>query len=207
VLEIVGRRDHQIKISGVRIQPAEVENALARHTEVSACIVVARKDPRDEVHLIAYVVARDATPGLEARLRAHLSELLPRAMVPGEFLRIDHIPVTPNGKPDRAALPEPLFATEEPRPSATAPKTGTEHTILDAWAAVLLRPVTDVTDDFFALGGTSLKLLRLYALLDEQFPRTFRVAQLFTYPTIALQAALVDPAGSRMEDEAFEHDF
>ncbi|MFF9346551.1 amino acid adenylation domain-containing protein [Streptomyces sp. NPDC014734] len=211
LLEILGRTDHQVKISGVRIQPAEVENALTGHPAVSTGLVVAHKDTGgDEARLVAYVVPEDRDRDgrtLAEELRAHLTGLLPGAMVPGEYIALDRIPTNANGKPDRAALPAPRFA-REPRPNtSTAPRTDGEHHIRDIWETVLDRPVPGVEDSFFALGGTSLKLLRLYALLDERFPGTLRVAQLFTHPTIATQAALVAPAPTQPEDEVTEHEF
>ncbi|GAA2425110.1 amino acid adenylation domain-containing protein [Streptomyces glaucus] len=210
LLEILGRADHQVKINGVRIQPAEVENALTGHPAVATGIVIAHKDENGEAHLVAYVVPEG--PGRDGRalaetLRAHLTGLLPRAMVPGEYITLERIPTNANGKPDRAALPAPRFAREEPPRAATPPRSEAERRIRDVWTTVLERAVPGVEDDFFELGGTSLKLLRLYALLEERFPGTFRVAQLFAHPTIARQAALVAPTTSESEDEVTEHEF
>ena len=206
LLEVVGRRDHEVKISGVRVQPAEVENALGRHPLVSTSIVVGHRDAVDEIHLVAYVVPRMANPDLGDRLRAHLSHLLPRAMVPVEYVLVDRIPTTPNGKPDRGALPAPSFSRHSPRVASEAPRTTAERAISDVWEAVLDRPEPGVNDNFFDLGGTSLKLLRLHALLDERFPRTIRVAQLFTHPTIAMQAGLVEPGHPDAGDGVIEHE-
>ncbi|GAB2814880.1 hypothetical protein GCM10027073_53430 [Streptomyces chlorus] len=210
LLEILGRADHQVKISGIRIQPAEVENALTGHPAVSTSIVVAHKDPRGEAHLVAYVVPENRDRDglvLAAELRAYLTGLLPGAMIPGEYIALDRVPTNANGKPDRAALPAPRFVQDLPPSVSAAPRTDGERGIGDIWATVLDRPVPGVEDDFFALGGTSLKLLRLYALLDERFPGTFRVAQLFSHPTIATQAALVAPVPTQSEDEVTEHEF
>ncbi|MFE1872682.1 amino acid adenylation domain-containing protein [Streptomyces sp. NPDC059496] len=212
LLEIVGRGDHQIKISGVRIHPAEIENALVRHPLVSTCIVVAHKRPQDDYHLVAYVVTEAAAEGdgLAGHLRPYLTGQLPQAMVPAEFIALDRIPTNPNGKPDRAALPAPRFLQDVPVAAAEAPRTDTELRIRDAWQTALDRPVPSVKQDFFELGGTSLKVLRLYALLEEGFPGAFRVAQLFTHPTIALQAGLAEPTPTHHdhpEDEVSEHEF
>ncbi|MGW2089827.1 amino acid adenylation domain-containing protein, partial [Streptomyces sp. NPDC001880] len=213
LLEVLGRADHQIKISGVRIHPSEIEHATVSHPQVSACVVVAHKTPQDEYHLVAYVVPdSSAEPdGFPGRLRRHLTGKLPQPMVPAEFIVLDRIPTNPNGKPDRAALPAPRFldSTEAP---AEAPFTETELRIRDAWETALGRQVTGVDQDFFELGGTSLKLLRLYSLLEESYPGALRVAQLFTHSTIALQARLAEPARvdadpTHFEDEVSEHDF
>ncbi|MBT2675091.1 amino acid adenylation domain-containing protein [Streptomyces sp. ISL-14] len=210
LLEILGRADHQVKINGVRIQPAEVENALTGHSAVATGIIVAHKDDNGEAHLVAYVVPEERGQDertLAETLRAHMTGLLPRAMVPGEYIALDRIPTNTNGKPDRAALPAPRFARTAPPSASTAPRSEAEHRIRGIWSTVLERTVPGVEDNFFELGGTSLKLLRLYALLDEQFPATFRVAQLFAHPTIATQAALVAPVTAQSEDEVTEHEF
>ncbi|MFE0041900.1 amino acid adenylation domain-containing protein [Streptomyces albireticuli] len=213
LLEIVGRADHQIKISGVRIHPAEIEGVLVGHPLVSACVVTAHKSPRDEYHLVAYVVpdAGAEEEGLGGRLRQYLTGQLPQAMVPGEFVVLDRIPTNANGKPDRRALPAPKFLQDAPV-AGKAPRTAAELRIQEAWQSALGRRVPGVDQDFFELGGTSLKLLRLHALLEEHFPAVFRVAQLFSHPTIALQARLAEPpaaheAQDQTEDKVSEHDF
>jgi amino acid adenylation domain-containing protein len=203
-LEIIGRADRQVKINGLRIQPAEIEDALTRHPEVSACLVVADRDPGGDIRLVAYVVASGA--GLAERLRAHLTNLLPRTMVPAHYETVDRIPMTPNGKPDRAALPKPRFHRDGPADFVAPPRTAAERAIGDAWSTVLDRSRPGIHDDFFHLGGTSLQLLRLFALLDERFPSAFRVAQLFSHPTIAQQAALVEAPSGGPDGEVTEHE-
>jgi amino acid adenylation domain-containing protein len=206
LLEVLGRQDHQVKISGVRIQPAEIEGVLGQHPLVSACLVVAYRDRHDEPHLAAYVVAHRHDSTLGDRLRAHLSDRLPRAMVPGRYIVVDRIPTTPNGKPDRAALPDPLLAVDTPPAPVAAPRTDTQRGIGELWAEVLGRPLPGIHDNFFELGGTSLKLLRLYSLLEARHPGRFRVAQLFTHPTVAGQATLVEPTQAPSADEVLEHE-
>lgn len=210
LLDILGRVDDQVKINGVRIQPAEVENVLTGHPAVSAGIVVARKDTRGEAHLIAYIVPEEPDryeKSLSDELRAHLMGLLPAAMVPGEYVVLDRIPTNINGKPDRTALPEPRFVLRTRPAASIAPRTDVERNIAAVWMTVLDGPTPGVEDNFFALGGTSLQLIRLYALLEERFPGTFRIAQLFTHRTIAAQAALVAPLAPQPEVEATEHEF
>jgi amino acid adenylation domain-containing protein len=210
LLDILGRVDHQVKISGVRIQPAEVENVLTGHPAVSTGIVIAHKDTGGEAHLVAYVVPEDRNrdeQSLGDELRAHLMSLLPPAMVPGEYILLDRIPTNTNGKPDPAALPAPRFARASRPTASTAPRTDVEVRISDVWTTVLDGAAPGIEDNFFALGGTSLKLIRLYALLDERFPGAFRIAQLFTHRTIAAQAALLTPLAPQPEDGVTEHEF
>ena len=210
LFEILGRCDDQVKINGVRVHPAEVENALARHHLVDAGVVLAHKDATGAPHLVAYVVAKLESrddPALIEKLRTFLAELLPRAMVPAEFIVLEQIPTNPNGKPDRGALPGPLFTRVAATLAADEhPGNDIEEKISRIWQTVLDRDCVGVRQDFFALGGTSLKLLRLYAQLEELFPGTFRVAQLFSCPTVASQARLVFPA-LPANDEVFEHEF
>ncbi|HEV2638606.1 MAG TPA: amino acid adenylation domain-containing protein [Actinocrinis sp.] len=205
LLEVLGRRDHQVKISGVRIQPAEVERALLGHPDVAACLVRAFTDPRGEAHLAAYVVAGPDDPALAGRLRSFLSERLPRAMVPSHYVPLDRIPTTPNGKPDYAALPVPGLGRASAPAPAELPSTDAQRVIAGLWSEVLGCATPGVHDNFFELGGTSLRLLRLHSLLDHRFPAHIRVAQLFAHPTVVGQAALVetapDGAETRQETE------
>jgi amino acid adenylation domain-containing protein len=209
LLEIGGRKDDQLKINGVRMHPAEIENAVTGHPLVDACVVAAHRDADHEAHLVAYVVPTAegrAAAGLADTLRTHVAGQLPWAMVPAEYLVLERIPTNANGKPDRAALPAPLFTRQDALPGAEAPGNDTERRIEDIWRGVLGRESVGVNQDFFALGGTSLKLLRLHGLLAEDFPGVFRVAQLFASPTVAGQARLVTPSLT-VEDEVFEHEF
>ncbi|MBN1171769.1 MAG: non-ribosomal peptide synthetase [Micromonosporaceae bacterium] len=224
LLEVIGRLDHQVKINGVRIQPAEIERVLCQHPQVADCIVDPYQDHLQEpgeTRLAAYVVPANARtsaeqdPGsgsgpsadLAQQLRGFLLDRLPPAMVPSVFIRLKRIPTTPNGKPDRAALPKPPAVRRAPVPAAHLPRTAAERTIQKLWAQVLRSDPPGIYDDFFELGGTSLTLTRLFALLDNRFPHKFRVAQLFTYPTIATQAALAEPRCSHIENEVTEHEF
>lgn len=205
VIEILGRRDHQVKINGVRIQPVEVESVLAQHPLISTALVTAVPDARSETQLVGYVVlAGGATPGAElvATLRTYLSGLLPRAMVPSRFMVLDRVPTTPNGKIDRAALPRPSFEHNAPPPPRQRPATPEQRAVAEIWTEVLDGAQPGIDDNFFDLGGTSLKVLRLYTLLDARYPRTVRIAQLFGSPTVAGQADLVAGVRAGVRDDA-----
>ena len=206
LLEVSGRVDHQVKVNGVRVQPAEVETVLCRHPLVATCLVAAHHDRHEQTHLVAYVVAPAAGADLGQQLRRYLSDRLPQAMVPSEFLRLAAIPTTPNGKPDRAALPVPTFARIPGDGPAAVPTTPTERVLGDLWADVLDHPAPGAHDDFFALGGTSLTLMRLFTRIEERYPGAVRVAQLFAHPTIATQAALVDPQSIVVKQKVMEHE-
>ncbi|WP_437738920.1 non-ribosomal peptide synthase/polyketide synthase [Sorangium sp. So ce1335] len=205
-LEVIGRLDHEVKISGVRIQPAEVESVLGRHPAVAACIVIPHREANREPRLVAYVIARTPDEQLSDRLRTYLGTQLPQAMVPGEYILIDRLPTTANGKVDRAALPQPGAALRRTVPPAERPHTPVEADIAAIWAEVLERPVPSKTDNFFELGGTSLKLLRLFHLLNARYPGAFRVAQLFSSPTIAEQAKLVEANSKESQEDVKIHD-
>jgi amino acid adenylation domain-containing protein len=193
-LEILGRKDQQIKVNGIRVEPAEIEDCLARHPWVRTCAVTGYRDSKDEMHLVAHVVAAREDQSLADHLRRYLSGLLPSSMVPGQFMFIDRIPTTPTGKPDRHALPKPRLSDGRPQASLNKPHNHVEHEIRELWRLVFDRQDISLDDNFFEVGGNSLKLLRLFALLEEHFPRKFRVAQLFTNPTIVMQAVLASPA-------------
>ncbi|REK87676.1 amino acid adenylation domain-containing protein [Streptomyces inhibens] len=174
-IEYLGRNDHQVKISGVRIELGEVEEALLRHPAVTGAVVVARSAPGGDPQLCAYVQSRTAVAAGE--LRRHLAQIVPAAMVPAHLVRLAAFPLTSNGKLDRAALPLPADA-DAARPAGTTPgeeaadHTGghaaraprwAERTIAAAWAKVLGVPAEQIRaeDNFFDLGGTSLGVLKV----------------------------------------------
>lgn len=192
-LEFVGRADDQVKIRGFRIEPGEVEAMLARHPAVGRAAVTARDGPAGR-HLVAYIVP---TPGAEptsASLRAHLSTVLPDYMVPSTFIKLDDLPLTPSGKLDRAALPDPEEGHASPWATYEAPRSPTEDALVAIWAGILNRPRIGIHDNFFDLGGDSLLAVRLYGRVQERFGKELPLASLFARPTIAQLAELLDQA-------------
>jgi aryl carrier-like protein len=207
MLEVLGRIDDEIKINGVRIQPAEVERVLSGHPLVYACTVIPFKEPNSEPRLVAYVVSTDTNPNFTERIRTYVSQHLPQALVPGQFIRINVLPMTVNGKIERAALPSPLSISNSGVCKSELPSTSIQKEIASIWAEVLERPVFGTSDNFFELGGTSLKLLRLHHRLNLRFPDMIRVAQLFSSPTIAEQAQLIESdAAEQLYNEVTVHE-
>ncbi|GGU27526.1 non-ribosomal peptide synthetase [Lentzea flava] len=172
VLRFEGRRDAQVKIRGHRIEPGEVEARLADHPGVTEAVVVARDE-----RLVAYVVG----PAPAEELRAHLRESLPEYMVPSVFVELAHVPHTPNGKVDRAALPDPAAATATTH--HVAPRTPEERTLQRIWADVLDVSEQDISvhDSFFDLGGHSMLATRMVTRLGHRIA----LREVFEHPTIA----------------------
>jgi amino acid adenylation domain-containing protein len=183
-LEYLGRLDHQVKIRGMRIEPGEIETALAAFPAVREAVVVMREDRPGDRRLVAYLVARDGALQLE-HLRASLRERLPEPMVPSSFVLLEAFPVTANGKLDRRALPPP----EDGRPAepAVLPRTETEEAIAAAWREALGLEAVGVEDSFFDLGGHSLLVVQVHRRLAPLFPG-LAVVDLFRYPTISALA-------------------
>ncbi|HLM66298.1 MAG TPA: condensation domain-containing protein, partial [Longimicrobium sp.] len=184
-LEFLGRVDEQVKIRGFRIEPGEIEAALRGHADVRACVVVAREDVPGERRLVAYVVGdADADD-----LRAHLRRTLPDHMVPAAFVSIDSVPLTRNGKVDRAALPAPDSAADA---RWVAPRTPVEAVLAELWASLLGLDGVGVEDDFFDLGGHSLLATRVVSRVREVFGVEATVRLLFEAPSVAALARRVE---------------
>ncbi|MFI9324914.1 amino acid adenylation domain-containing protein [Kitasatospora aureofaciens] len=153
-LEYLGRADDQVKIRGFRIELGEIETALGRHPAVRDSAVVVHQDETGRKRLVAYLVADRGLPAGE--LRAHLTGSLPDYMIPALFVPLDRLPLTPSGKVDRRALPEPDLRAGRPESRYTAPRDETEHTLAAIWAEVLGVERVGVHDNFFDLGGDSI---------------------------------------------------
>ena len=184
-LEYRGRLDRQIKVRGVRVEPGEVEAALAAHPAVGGAAVVARPDGAGGWKLAGYARRIPASAVTAADLRAHLEAVLPYAMVPAELQVLDVLPLLANGKVDRSALPE--AADDGPADGAggTAPRTATEKIVAEVWAELLDRPDIGVDDDFFALGGHSLTALRVISRLRSRLDVRVTLRAFFEARTIA----------------------
>jgi acyl-coenzyme A synthetase/AMP-(fatty) acid ligase/acyl carrier protein len=184
-LEFRGRLDRQVKVRGVRIEPAEVEAALAAHPEVGAAAVVARPDGPNGWKLAGYAQRTSGTTVSVTELRTHLEATLPYAMVPAELLVLDALPLLGNGKVDRAALPEITATDTSTGTGPVAPRTTTEKIIAEVWAELLDRPDVGVEDDFFALGGHSLTALRVISRLRDRLDGKLTLRAFFEARTIA----------------------
>ncbi|MDD4866691.1 MAG: amino acid adenylation domain-containing protein [Mycobacterium sp.] len=165
-IQHLGRYDDQVKIRGFRIEPGEIESRLCEHPQVRCCAVVAGEAPNGEQQLVAYIVGSADHLG-EAQAREWLRRRLPEYMVPSAFVYLNALPVTANGKLDKAALPAPA------RPAARAgarPVGGDiQRRIAALWADLLAVPVTDVNCDFFDMGGHSLLAARLIGEVEREF--------------------------------------
>ncbi len=191
--EYVARRDQQVKIRGFRIELGEIEAALRAHPTVREAVVIAHEQPPHEKQLVAYVVPAGAALTVEALsdLRRHLGSQLPSYMVPAHLIGIAAIPLTPNGKLDRRALPSP-DAAAAPIGALVLPRTPREAQVAQLWQEVLGRQTISVEDNFFDLGGHSLLATQLVARLIETMGITITLRQLFEAPTIATMAELLD---------------
>jgi len=190
-IEFLGRADHQVKIRGFRIELGEIEAVLGQHTAVRAAVVLAREDAPAEKRLVAYVVA-DSTAD---ELRRFLKDKLPEYMVPAVVVLLKALPVTPNGKVDRRALPAPDRSRPELEKAFVAPRDDLELQLAHIWEEVLgVRPV-GVRDNFFELGGHSLLAVRLFALIEKRLGKKLPLTAVFQGATVEhLAGVLRQPA-------------
>lgn len=188
-LEFTGRADHQVKVDGVRVECGEVEARLLAHPGIGQAVVVATEDASGYAGLVAYVVPEGAAPAA-AELRRHLLAFLTPPMVPGAFVVLDGLPLTPSGKVDRLRLPPPGRAAQQQRPFVV-PGAGLERLVADVWAEVLGVDGVGRDHDFFELGGRSLHAARAAALLGERLGIDLPLRVLFDAPTVAGLAAAV----------------
>jgi amino acid adenylation domain-containing protein/non-ribosomal peptide synthase protein (TIGR01720 family) len=180
VLEFVGRADEQVKIRGFRIELGEIETALLRHPDVREAVVVAKSDARGHKRLVAYVVA---TRFEVEEVREFLGGSLPDYLVPSVFAPVDALPISPNGKVDRARLPEPDFGALVGA-AYVAPSGPVEEALAAVWADVLSVPRVGAQDNFFALGGDSILSMQVVARARQAGYR-FTTRDLFVHQTPA----------------------
>ncbi len=187
-LAFLGRIDHQVKVRGFRVELGEIEAALVRHPDVSEAVVVARTDRPGDKRLVAYFVATSTPPPSLRRLRRFLGGWLPEHMVPGTFVVLDALPLTPSGKVDRKALPAP----ERPMQGAdfVPPRNPVETQLAEIWGQVLGVEQVGVHSNFFELGGDSILSIQVVARAS-QAGLHLSVKQIFQYPTITELAAVV----------------
>ncbi|HEV2374803.1 MAG TPA: amino acid adenylation domain-containing protein [Streptosporangiaceae bacterium] len=195
LLEFVGRADDQVKIRGFRVEPAEVESVVAGFAGVGGTAVVAREDPGGQRRLVAYVTAAPGAAGGPpmSRLREWVAERLPDYLVPSEFVLLDELPMTANGKADRRALPEPAAVRPQPAQGFVAASSPGEQALARIWCEVLRQDRIGVYDNFFDLGGDSITSLLIVAKAAREQLR-LTTADIFEHQTIhAILRAAASP--------------
>ncbi|HEY6748838.1 MAG TPA: amino acid adenylation domain-containing protein [Mycobacteriales bacterium] len=186
-LEFLGRVDNQVKIRGYRVEPAEIERVVAAVPGVGQVVVVAREDRPDDKRLVAYYVADDAEIDVVS-LRNAAEAALPNYMVPAAFVGIDTIPLTPNGKLDRKALPAPEFAADG---GGRSPRGPAEAQLAELFADILGTADVGIDDSFFDLGGHSLLATRLIGRIRAVLGVEVSIRDIFNHPTVAGLVAAV----------------
>jgi len=195
-IEFAGRRDSQVKIRGFRIEMGEIEDVLARHPDVREAAVAVRDHSSGERRLIAYWVARAEPAPEAAALRRYLRGKLPDSMMPSAFVRLEALPLTPSGKIDRRALPDPEEARSVDGRAFEDPRDGLEVRLARLFERVLGTSPISMGDHFFDLGGHSLLAVRLFAEIEATFGLRIPLATLFTAPTVAQLAEVLRDKGA-----------
>lgn len=191
-LEFLSRKDTQVKVRGFRVEPSEIESELARHPGVGATVVIAREDTPGDRRLVAYLVPTGAGGTGVPELRAFLLERLPAHMVPSSFVELDELPLSPNGKVDRASLPVPAGGRPEgpgsERPGDDAGN-GVERALAKIWADVIGLERVGVHDNFFEIGGDSILSIQIVARAARE-GIGLTAMDVFHAPTVAEQARI-----------------
>jgi amino acid adenylation domain-containing protein len=191
-IEFLGRSDYQVKIRGYRVELGEVEAALGQHPAIRQAVVSIQEDLQGHKRIVAYVILSKEIAFSLHTVRSFLCTKLPDYMVPAAFIVLDALPLTPNGKLDRQALPAP----DQTRPSMgeafVAPRTPTEELLAGIWAHVLGVESVGLHDNFFALGGHSLRVMQVISRLRQAFQVNVPLRALFDAPTVASLARHVE---------------
>ncbi|WP_343859372.1 amino acid adenylation domain-containing protein, partial [Fulvivirga kasyanovii] len=178
----VGRKDKQIKIRGYRIEIREIEHVLLSHDLIQDAVIVGHEGSDGEKELAAYLTAR--SPLNINQLRTHLAEKLPAYMIPSYFVQLERMPLTGNGKVDRKALPHPGIGSLETGEEFIAPTNDLEQKLADLWSSVLAKEQVGITDNYFALGGDSMKAVKLIVEINKILNIRIGIGALFTFQTI-----------------------
>ena len=203
-IEFLGRVDNQVKVRGYRVEPAEVGAVLNQHPSVRESVVVAHQGASSaDRHLVAYVVSTDQPMPSANHLRGFLKNKLPEFMVPSVFVLLETLPLMPNGKVDRGALPLPETARLELENVFVGPRTEAEQLVAQVWREVLKVEKIGVHDNFFELGGHSLTATQVIARLRDAFRTEVPLRSLFETPTVAELTHKIETLNGQEVDLSF----
>ncbi len=200
VLEFIGRTDHQVKIRGYRIELGEIESRLADIEGVRESVVLVREDLPGDQRIVAYLVTDSRIDS--AGVRAALGEHLPAHMIPQHVISLESMPLTPNGKTDRGALPSPDSLAGPPESVYVAPEGELEGRIVEVWQKVLGLERVGTQDNFFDIGGHSLLVVKAHRALKEVCEESISMTDLYRFPTIhsLVEHLVSDNSGSRIDE-------
>lgn len=190
-IQYMGRVDHQVKIRGYRIELGDIEAALSQYPDVREVAVIVREDSAGDKRLVAYIVSKTRM-ALGFKLRSYLKEKLPEYMIPSTFVMMDLMPLTPNGKVDRRALPTPSKDRPVLEQLFVAPHNSTEQKLATIWSQILGIYPIGIHDNFFDLGGHSLLIAKMTVQLEEILHVKLPLGSFFEHPTIAGLAQLIE---------------
>ncbi len=197
-IQCLGRIDHQVKIRGYRIELEEIEHALGKQPGVKQAVVIAREDLPGDPRLAAYIVLADEDgetldfKSLTEQWQRELLAALPEYMVPDDFVEMETMPSTPNGKTDRKALPKPDYSHINRTEAYFAPRTTNEKQVVDIWEELMGLTKISIFDNFFELGGRSLVAVRIMARLEQETGKRLPLATLFEHATVEKLAARLE---------------
>jgi amino acid adenylation domain-containing protein len=189
-----GRKDFRVKIRGYGVEIAEAENVLRDYAAIDDAVVVARENESGEARLVAYFTSPNQPGPSVSELRRFLKNRLPDYMIPSAFMMLDAIPLTPNGKIDRGALPDPKNSRPDLNTLLVAPRTSNEEKLVKIWAEKLRVDQIGVHDNFFDLGGHSLLAMRVIAQIRDDLQVELSLSHLFETPTVAALAGYIETA-------------
>lgn len=181
VIEYIGRSDYQVKIRGFRIELSEIENMLAKHSDIKECVVDIREKHDGDKYLVGYIVLEKAKSIEKSDIQSFLAKSLPEYMIPRQYIFLDNLPLSHNGKIDRNKLLELKYTNLK---EVVEPKSRVEKIIAEVWKETLCLDKVGVNDNFFDIGGNSLTIIRVNSALSRQVQKEIPIAVMFQYPTI-----------------------
>jgi acyl carrier protein len=203
-IEFIGRKDDQVKIRGYRIEVGEIEMVLQAHEAVEAAVVIARTGKEGEKELVAYLVSREELQ--TADLRVWLGKYLPAYLLPSHYVQLESLPLTPNGKVDRKELPDPEGLGMRNGVEYAAPRNVIEEKLVVIWQKILGRDDIGINDNFFDVGGDSIRIMNLSKLASDALEKEISVALLFEFPNIKGLVDYLQKEPVFYEEQSFARD-
>lgn len=201
VVEFAGRADRQIKVRGFRVEPGEIEVALAQHPQIQQAVVMARDDIPGGYGLTAYLISQQDDDQLSTEeVRTFLEAQFPNYMVPVAYVPIKTLPLTPNGKINYRLLPSPQQSNIKSTDTFVGPRNQVEQQLAQIWTNLLQRENIGIHDNFFELGGHSILAIRLFTQIEREFDKKLPLTSLFQWPTIAGLSKIIQQQESTTDE-------